>query len=170
LIALGLAESRQQVDDIVRSVDSDGSGWIEFSEFLEILKKDRVESKSESKSAISQIFRELASKKQVNKKAPKNDSANMPFRLYVSYHRRRMLMDAIMSSDPQKKEKGEKIMKAYSMQILNQKEKKISSGILESYNFEEDLKTACLKQEDTEDFFKRITSKRKPSVQFIHRK
>ena len=38
LIALGLAESMEQVVEMVKVVDTDGSGEIEFSEFLALLK------------------------------------------------------------------------------------------------------------------------------------
>jgi Ca2+-binding EF-hand superfamily protein len=37
LLALGLAETRQQVKEMVDVVDRDGSGQIEFEEFLSIL-------------------------------------------------------------------------------------------------------------------------------------
>lgn len=40
LIALGLVENRQQVQEIVDLVDDDGSGVIEFGEFLSIIKGD----------------------------------------------------------------------------------------------------------------------------------
>lgn len=38
LIALGLVENRQQVQEIVDLVDEDGSNQIEFGEFLSIIK------------------------------------------------------------------------------------------------------------------------------------
>lgn len=38
LIALGLVDNRQQVQQIVELVDEDGSGVIEFGEFLSIIK------------------------------------------------------------------------------------------------------------------------------------
>lgn len=38
LIALGLCENRQQVQEIVQLVDKDNSGKIEFGEFLLIIK------------------------------------------------------------------------------------------------------------------------------------
>jgi len=37
LISLGLAQTREQVDKIVDSVDDDKSGQIEFKEFLQII-------------------------------------------------------------------------------------------------------------------------------------
>ena len=41
LIALGLVDNRQQVQKIVNTVDADGSGQIEFHEFLKIIKSGR---------------------------------------------------------------------------------------------------------------------------------
>jgi len=38
LIALGLVDTRAQVDKIVMDVDDDGSGMLEFPEFLGIIK------------------------------------------------------------------------------------------------------------------------------------
>jgi len=38
LIGLGFADSREEVEEIVREVDEDGSGMIEFDEFLLIIK------------------------------------------------------------------------------------------------------------------------------------
>jgi Ca2+-binding EF-hand superfamily protein len=38
LIALGLVDNRQQVQQIVQLVDEDGSKMIEFNEFLDIIK------------------------------------------------------------------------------------------------------------------------------------
>ena len=38
LIALGLVDNRQQVQQIVQLVDEDGSEMIEFGEFLSIIK------------------------------------------------------------------------------------------------------------------------------------
>lgn len=37
LIALGLVQDRQQVDEIIRKVDDDDTGEIEFQEFLKII-------------------------------------------------------------------------------------------------------------------------------------
>jgi Ca2+-binding EF-hand superfamily protein len=42
LISLGLAESRDQVQQIIDIVDKDGSRQIEFDEFMEILKAKNV--------------------------------------------------------------------------------------------------------------------------------
>lgn len=38
LIGLGFAESWEEVEDLIKQVDDDGSGFIEFGEFLGIIK------------------------------------------------------------------------------------------------------------------------------------
>ena len=38
LIALGLVDTRDEVENIVKEVDDDGTGKIEFDEFLTIIK------------------------------------------------------------------------------------------------------------------------------------
>lgn len=109
LIALGLAENRQQVEDMVKNVDSDRSGKIEFEEFLSILKgKNGNES-------MTNFFREIIEGHLIK------DAKDIPFKLVVSAYRRRMIMDAIMSNDNSKKEKGEKVMKAFSRHMGNRK-------------------------------------------------
>ncbi|OMJ82710.1 hypothetical protein SteCoe_16535 [Stentor coeruleus] len=105
LIALGLAETRQQVEEMVRSVDFDGSGYIEFEEFLTILKGSR------GNAAIANFFKGLIEGTLIK------DAKTLPFKLVVSAFRRRMLMDSLMTKDVDKKEKGEKVMRAFARQI-----------------------------------------------------
>ena len=38
LIGLGFAESREEVQEMIDEVDEDGSGQVEFDEFLQIIK------------------------------------------------------------------------------------------------------------------------------------
>jgi Ca2+-binding EF-hand superfamily protein len=54
---LGFADSREEVEEIVREVDEDGSGQIEFDEFLLIIKN----SDSNIKTAkIHQFFKDMS--------------------------------------------------------------------------------------------------------------
>ena len=46
LIGLGIADTREEVKDIVDLVDEDGSGMIEFEEFLSIIKNSDGDEKS----------------------------------------------------------------------------------------------------------------------------
>ncbi|CAG9327407.1 unnamed protein product [Blepharisma stoltei] len=105
LIALGLAENRQQVKELFDAVDTDKSGQIEFDEFLAILKG------GDGSSPMADFF------KQMTKGTLTEDAKNLPFKLVVSSYRRKMLMEAVMTDDPNKKAKGEKIMKAYGSQL-----------------------------------------------------
>ena len=117
LIALGLAESRQQVEEMVRSVDFDGSGSIEFEEFLTILKGSR------GNAAIANFFKGLIEGTLIK------DAKTLPFKLVVSAFRRKMLMDSLMCRDLDRKEKGEKVMKAFAKQLsINKRNRGINEG------------------------------------------
>ena len=112
LIALGLADSRAQVQALFDLVDINKSGKIEFEEFLSILKY------GETNSPMVELFREMTKGKLVE------DANVLPFNLVVSSYRRRMLMNSLMSEDPEVKSRGEKIFKAYSKQLENKPKKK----------------------------------------------
>ena len=43
LIGLGFAENREEVKDIMNTVDEDGNGDIEFPEFLSIIKNSGID-------------------------------------------------------------------------------------------------------------------------------
>lgn len=118
LIALGLADSRQQVEEMVKSVDFDGSGSIEFEEFLTILKGSR------GNAAIANFFKGLIEGTLIK------DAKTLPFKLVVSAFRRKMLMDSLMSRDYDRREKGEKVMKAFAKQIsINKKHRGVNEGL-----------------------------------------
>jgi hypothetical protein len=105
LIALGLAESSAQVQEMFHEVDLDNSGRIEFNEFLQILAKT-----DGGDIPLAQFFRSL-----IDGTLMKN-SQTIPIKLVISAYRRRMLMDAMMAEGKQK-EKGERVMKAYARQL-----------------------------------------------------
>lgn len=46
LVALGLVENRAQVQNIIKLLDEDGSGQIEFNEFREMVKGGIVKKKA----------------------------------------------------------------------------------------------------------------------------
>lgn len=60
LIGLGFAECREDVEDMIRDVDDDGSGFIEFPEFLQIIKNADG---NEKLAVINKFFKELTSGK-----------------------------------------------------------------------------------------------------------
>lgn len=46
LIGLGLVDTPQEVDEIIKIIDSDGSNTIEFNEFFDVLKAKNMPGKS----------------------------------------------------------------------------------------------------------------------------
>ena len=88
LTSLGLAESREAVKRMIDVVDADGSGLIEFNEFLTIIKK------SDDASAVFKVFKSLMD-------GELGDS-QLSFPLVVSTYRRKMLIDALMATGPRK--------------------------------------------------------------------
>lgn len=56
LIGLGFADTREEVEAMVDEVDEDGSGEIEFDEFLLIIKNSNTKDK---KSKINKFFKDM---------------------------------------------------------------------------------------------------------------
>ncbi len=54
LLSLGLCKNKQEVADLFAAVDEDGSGEIEFSEFLNIIKHAAMGSKEDRREALKQ--------------------------------------------------------------------------------------------------------------------
>jgi centrin-2 len=59
LIGLGFYNTRQEISDMLDEIDDDGSGEIEFKEFLLILKSSS--NSSQDTSLIKQFFKDLSS-------------------------------------------------------------------------------------------------------------
>ena len=92
---------------MIAKADVDASGYIDFDEFLMILKI------GDKNDAMSKFFKDM-----VNGDLPGLSSyGDMPFRLMVSTFRRKQMMSAMFSADPNEKQKGERVMTAYSKQI-----------------------------------------------------
>ena len=81
----------------MEQVDDDGSGMLEFEEFLKIIRgnpagskkkdhKDKHKGDSEASGAIYQFFRDLTDDK-LDRGNP-----NVPFSLYISQERRRRIL------------------------------------------------------------------------------
>ena len=104
LIALGFVNSRDEVKDMVADVDEDGSGKIEFDEFLLIM---RAIKKGKGESSLFQFFDDMV-KGKLSKMGDMDK--DQPFMLNISMYRRRRIMDAIMGHDDSKKKFGQKIM------------------------------------------------------------
>jgi Ca2+-binding EF-hand superfamily protein len=56
LIAMGLVDNRDQVQKLVELVDEDGSGEIEFDEFLSIIKGGSSNDDDNGSAAIKDFF------------------------------------------------------------------------------------------------------------------
>lgn len=122
LISLGIAESREDVKKLIYTVDDDG--FIEFKEFLEIIKNKNGDGKSNSKETmVIDFFKGICKikKDMINGRLGHGSNQpinkNLPFSLIISTIRRQKLLDALMANDPKKKEEGEKVMKAYGKLI-----------------------------------------------------
>ena len=83
-----------------------GSGMIEFSEFLGIIKNSDGNEKT---AKINTFFKDMTS--------GKLKSEGLSFNLLVTKLRRDYMMDAILSGDPKKKEIGDKILKNVGKQL-----------------------------------------------------
>lgn len=93
LIGLGLAENRFEVEKMIAKADVDASGYIDFDEFLMILKI------GDKNDVMSKFFKDM-----VNGDLPGLSSyGDMPFRLMVSTFRRKQMMSAMFSADPNEK-------------------------------------------------------------------
>ena len=106
LIGLGFADTREEVQEMIDMVDDDGSGMIEFSEFLGIIKNSDGNEKT---AKINTFFKDMTS--------GKLKSEGLSFNLLVTKLRRDYMMDAILSGDPKKKEIGDKILKNVGKQL-----------------------------------------------------
>ncbi len=111
LIAMGLVDNRDQVQKLVELVDEDGSGEIEFDEFLSIIKGGSSNDGDNGSAAIKDFFQKLTK----GGFEIKNDK-NMPFQLFVGYCRRRKLLNSMRSTDAVLKEQGTKILENYRKQ------------------------------------------------------
>lgn len=88
---------------MIDAVDEDGSGMIEFPEFLSIIKNSDG---SEKTAKINKFFKDMTSGQLAG--------SDLSFNLLVQKLRRDYLMDAIMSNDQRKKDFGEKILRNVS--------------------------------------------------------
>lgn len=108
-ISLGLAYSRDEVGDLIASVDDDGSGKIEFDEFLRII-HNKSKKKAKGNEKITSFFKGLANNK-ISKDS--SDLHHFSFKTIMGILRRHNLLKAFMGSEKEKAE-GEKVLKAYA--------------------------------------------------------
>lgn len=86
LVALGLAQSRENVQQLFDMVDEDGSGQIEFEEFLALMSE--IKNNPETKDApIFGFFNGM-----LDGKLPEGMDKAIPFQLNVSQYRRKRIL------------------------------------------------------------------------------
>lgn len=114
LISLGIAQTREEVDKIVDSVDDDKSGQIEFKEFLQIIGGS---SEDKGDTLIIDFFKDMIS----GRLAGGQISNKLPFNIIISTVRRRKLINSMMSANAKDRVEGEKVMSAYSKLVTDRK-------------------------------------------------
>lgn len=113
-ISLGLANSKEDVIDLINSVDDDGSGRIEFDEFLRII-HNKSKKKEKGNEKITNFFKNLAN----NSVSKVHDLTTFSFKTSMNILRRDNLLKAFLGKSEDEKSEGSKILKAYSM-LLNE--------------------------------------------------
>ena len=114
LLALGLVESREQVIDLLKKIDLDTAGIIEFEEFLNMLKNAKD---NDGGNTLIKFFKDLTSGKIFN------NFEELPFHLFLSGRRREFMMQSYTGKNMIIKEKGNKILSAYAAKISENQSK-----------------------------------------------
>ncbi|CAD8086355.1 unnamed protein product [Paramecium sonneborni] len=125
LIALGLVNSREEVEKIMNEVDEDGTNEIEFKEFLTIMRGVQKGNNDQGeKNPIYDFFKKMS-----NGQLEKGMDKHIPFKLNVSLFRRKQILNAITSDQKELKDKGQKILQAYKRQLLiNKQQERLNRG------------------------------------------
>ncbi len=108
-ISLGLANSKDDVNELINSVDDDGSGRIEFDEFLRII-HNKSKKKEKGNEKITSFFKNLAN----NNVSKEHNLAEFSFKTSMNILRRENLLKAFISSSDKEKKEGLDMLKAYS--------------------------------------------------------
>ena len=105
-------------NNLISSVDDDGSGRIEFGEFLRII-HNKSKIKSQGNKKITNFFKQLAN----DKLGGDSDLKHFSFKTIMDIMRRKNLLKAFLSKNPEEKKEGEKVLKAYSEMLQKRKNK-----------------------------------------------
>lgn len=117
-ISFGLAYTRDEVKNLIDSVDDDGSGRIEFNEFLRIIhNKSKLKTKGNEK--ITTFFKQLANDQLGNGKELKHFS----FSTIMAIMRRKNLLKTFLGENEDEKKEGQKVLNAYSEMLTKKKMK-----------------------------------------------
>ncbi|OMJ68709.1 hypothetical protein SteCoe_33762 [Stentor coeruleus] len=112
LLALGLVENKNQVKEMMAKVDTNGSGVIEFDEFISIIKNNSTE-----KNPLISFFKSLGNE------TPFNEFKDLPFNLILSNKRRELMIQNYLGKDACARENGRKIINAFEIEMKEQEEK-----------------------------------------------
>jgi Ca2+-binding EF-hand superfamily protein len=115
-ISLGLAYTKEDVENLIISVDDDDSGKIEFEEFLRII-HNKSKKKAKGNEKITNFFRDLAT----DKISHDSDLNHFSFKTIMGILRRNNLLKAFKNTNDADKLEGEKILKAYSALVDKKK-------------------------------------------------
>lgn len=99
----------------------DGSGTIEFNEFLEIMsniKRGKANENSKSSAIVDFFKSNTLTTIELSSGNLEEFDKSMNFRMNVSQYRRKRLLDSIMSGDKDKRDKGAKIMQNFKKQVV----------------------------------------------------
>lgn len=128
-ISLGLANSKEDVNSLIDSVDDDGSGRIEFDEFLRII-HNKSKKKEKGNEKITSFFKNLAN----NNVSKEHDLNTFSFKTSMNILRRDNLLKAFLGKSEEEKSEGLKMLKAYSSLIDEMRNIEISKKEKEELN------------------------------------
>ena len=119
-ISLGLASCKEEVDALIRSVDTNSNGKIDFEEFLDIIKNQGKKKGGVQKNEkITAFFKNLSE----NNFVGNSNLAHFSFKTVMNIMRRENLLKYFLSKDEEEKKEGAKILKAYSNMLQENKGK-----------------------------------------------
>lgn len=95
LIGLGIAESTREIQQMIEAVDKDGTGEIEFEEFLMIIKDQKLGHDAKNDSKINKFFKDMSN--------GKIGSQDLNFHIIVQDIRRRYMMNGLLGNEEEKK-------------------------------------------------------------------
>jgi centrin-1 len=117
-ISLGLANSRQEVEKLIKTVDDDGSGMIEFNEFLRIIKNSNKK-KSKDNEKITTFFKNLSK----NNISREHNLQHFSFKTIMGIMRRQNLLKTFLGETDDEKKEGTTILNAYQELLESRKNK-----------------------------------------------
>ena len=119
LIGLGLVDSIEEVEELVELVDEDGSGEVEFNEFVDIILNKCGDEKADT---ITTFFKNLTS--------GVYETRSLSFTNWVLKERRSHLINAILlDKNDERRVKGRSILKAMKTELKAEKfQKQISAA------------------------------------------